>query len=80
LLIIAAVVSPSQRKLSGLVLILVVVVYFLVVTGGPEAYARFRVPLVPLLAAGAGWGAAAAKRWTGSKTAGQGGAVLRPLD
>lgn len=41
-----------------LVLVLVVGIYFLVVSTGPEAYARFRVPLMPFLAALAGWGAA----------------------
>ena len=48
------------QKTSGptLVLVLVVGIYFLVVCAGPEAYARFRVPLMPFLAALAGWGAA----------------------
>ena len=67
LLVIGAAESIRSRNLLGMALIVVVVIYFLVVTGGPEAYARFRVPLVPFLAAGAGWGAAALGHWISRK-------------
>jgi hypothetical protein len=36
--------------------IFMVLIYFLVLSGGPEAYARFRVPIIPLLAIACGHG------------------------
>ena len=71
LLIIGAAATIRTRNLLGVALIVVIVVYFLVVTGGPEAYARFRVPLVPFLAAGAGWGAVVLERWLRRRTPNQ---------
>ncbi len=46
-----------QRARKKLLILLSVLGYFLLISAGPEAYARFRVPIVPLLAvlSGAGW-------------------------
>jgi hypothetical protein len=43
---------PAHLLLAG------IAIYLVVVPAGPEAYARFRVPVMPLLAvfAGIGWG------------------------
>jgi 4-amino-4-deoxy-L-arabinose transferase-like glycosyltransferase len=71
LLIIGAADSIRSKNLPGLVLVFVVVIYFLVVSSGPEAYARFRVPLMPFLAALAGWGAATLRHWKRRKKPGQ---------
>ncbi|MFC2169582.1 ArnT family glycosyltransferase [Acidobacteriota bacterium] len=37
-------------------IVLTLLIYFCLVSGGPEAYARFRVPLIPFIAIGAGVG------------------------
>jgi hypothetical protein len=71
LLFIGAAASIRGKNLLGMVLIVVVVAYFLVMAGGPEAYARFRVPFVPFLASGAGWGAAALGQRTRRRKQGQ---------
>ena len=49
--------SPRSAWTAGAVLVVVVSAYFVVISAGPEAASRFRVPLAPLLAilAAAGW-------------------------
>ena len=55
------------RAFAAVWLLLSGIAYFCVFSGGPEAYARFRVPLMPFLAVGAGIGGAAMLRRAGTK-------------
>jgi 4-amino-4-deoxy-L-arabinose transferase-like glycosyltransferase len=47
-----------ERNIIAFSAIFLVLVYFFILSGGPEAYARFRVPIVPLLAIACGHGVA----------------------
>jgi hypothetical protein len=58
LLALAVFRSIRERELLGVGLVFFIMAYFLIVAGGPEAYARFRIPLIPFLAALARWGSA----------------------
>ncbi|MCH7754210.1 glycosyltransferase family 39 protein [candidate division KSB1 bacterium] len=44
----------KEQLISSIILLLIL--YFCIMSGGPEAYARFRVPLIPFLAIAAGVG------------------------
>lgn len=48
--------SIKRGTLSAHLFILGIIVYFLIISAGPEAYSRFRVPIMPLLAVYAGEG------------------------
>jgi 4-amino-4-deoxy-L-arabinose transferase-like glycosyltransferase len=50
------VVLIRKQRWFQLVLVLALIVYFLIVSSGPEAYSRFRVPIAPFLALLAGCG------------------------
>lgn len=54
----------SQRRWWELYLLLITIIYFVLISAGPEAYSRFRIPIVPFLAilAGVGYEAILA-RW-----------------
>ena len=57
LALVGCLVRRNWRRLV-VVLLLLTLVYFLVLSGGPAAYHRFRLPLVPMFSilAAAGWG------------------------
>jgi 4-amino-4-deoxy-L-arabinose transferase-like glycosyltransferase len=48
----------GRKNMMETVLVLLTLAYFVAVTGGPEANARFRVPILPFIAAAAGCGLA----------------------
>ncbi len=51
LLAVAGMVAAFRHKnYMSFALLLLTILYFGVITGGPEAYARFRVPIMPFLA------------------------------
>jgi len=51
LLAVAGMVAAFKHKnYLSFTLLLLTILYFGVITGGPEAYARFRVPIIPFLA------------------------------
>jgi hypothetical protein len=50
----------TKKEFTILWLVILVVGYFCIMSGGPEAYARFRVPIVPIVAIASGIGLA---RW-----------------
>ena len=50
LAVFGAVIAFRTAKAAFWVFVVTVATYTLVVSAGPEAYARFRAPLVPLLA------------------------------
>jgi hypothetical protein len=63
---LGVVLAYVQGNRFGLAFALCLIGYFLVLSAGPEAFARFRVPIVPYLAAlaGVGWpGALARVHW-----------------
>jgi hypothetical protein len=45
---------PASRRI--LILLAALTAYFVILSAGPTAYSRFRVPVMPLLAIGAGRG------------------------
>ncbi len=47
-----------KKKTLPFSLLLILVLYFCIMSGGPEAWARFRVPIVPFLSIGCGIGLA----------------------
>jgi hypothetical protein len=56
-LMLTALVSALLRKASFLYSIpFIIIAYFFLLSGGPEAYARFRVPIVPFIATVSGLG------------------------
>lgn len=50
----------EKKKSLPLLIIILLVFYFCIMSGGPEAWARFRVPIVPFLSIGCGIGLSAA--------------------
>lgn len=48
--------NVERETLSAHLFILGIIIYFLIISAGPEAYSRFRVPIMPLLAVYAGAG------------------------
>ena len=51
LLAVAGMVAAFKNKnYMSFALLLLTILYFGVITGGPEAYARFRFPIIPFLA------------------------------
>jgi len=51
LLAVAGMIAAFKNKnYLSFALLLLTILYFAVITGGPEAYARFRVPIMPFLA------------------------------
>lgn len=52
----------NARQYGLLALVALIIGYFLLISSGPEAYSRFRVPSVPYIALLAGYGASAKSR------------------
>ena len=50
------IISFVKKEQLISIIILLLIVYFCIMSGGPEAYARFRVPLIPFLAIAASVG------------------------
>jgi len=64
LFLIGVIRQARRGSKVGVALVVILVAYFALISGGAEAYARFRAPIVPFLAIGAGWGLeAVGDRW-----------------
>jgi hypothetical protein len=80
---IVALLTLWKRNRRLFTLVFGVGLYFLVVSGGAEAYSRFRVPIVPLYALAAAMGLQSIARWFTAKkdqTLYSGASTLQPLD
>jgi len=60
-------VAMWRHRRRELVVLLTIIVYFLVISSGPEAWARFRFPMMPFIAILAGFGSERVLRLLGSE-------------